>query len=50
MEHILNHLKKNDKEIFMLHYVEEGFEVVIKSKERYRDDTSLYPKMPTYYL
>ncbi|HFJ9452661.1 RNA polymerase subunit sigma-70 [Bacillus anthracis] len=23
MEHILNHLKKNDKEIFMKHYVEE---------------------------
>lgn len=23
MEHILNHLKKNDKEIFMRHYVEE---------------------------
>ena len=23
MEHILDHLKKNDKEIFMKHYVEE---------------------------
>ena len=44
MKHILNHLKKNDKEIFMKHYVEEEFEVVIKSKERYRDDTSLYLK------
>ena len=29
---------------------EEEFEVVIKSKERYRDDTSLYPKRLTYYL
>ncbi len=49
MKHILNHLKKKDKEIFMKHYVEEEFEVVIKSKERYRDDTSLYPKRLTYY-
>ncbi len=30
MKHILNHLKKKDKEIFMKHYVEEEFEVVIK--------------------